>query len=61
MNAARSAAWDACAALVAWDEAGDLLSAPVVVLRFLAQEEAPAAVLLLPAAIAMEVENERVE
>jgi hypothetical protein len=31
---------------------------PVSLLRFLAQEEVPAAVLLLPAAIAMEVENE---
>ena len=53
-GAARGAAWDACAALITWDEAGDLLSAPVATLRFLAQEEVPAAVLLLPAAIAME-------
>ena len=53
-DTARGAARDACVALVAWDEAGDLLSAPVATVRFLAQEEVHAAVLLLPAVIAME-------
>jgi hypothetical protein len=58
VEAAWGAAWGACLALVAWDEAGELMDKPVSLLRFLAQEEVPAAVLLLPAAIAMEVENE---
>ena len=53
-GAARGAAGGSCAALVAWDEAGELMDKPVSLLRFLAQEEVPAAVLLLPAAIAME-------
>jgi hypothetical protein len=61
-DAAWGAAWDAawgagqgaCAALVAWDEAGELMDKPVSLLRFLAQEGVPAAVLLLPAVTAME-------
>jgi hypothetical protein len=48
------AAWNACAALVAWDEAGDLMDKPASFVRFLAEEGVHAAVLLLPAVVAME-------
>ena len=53
-GAARVAAWGACVALMAWDEAGELMDKPKSLLRFLAQEGVHAAVLLLPAVIAME-------
>ncbi len=53
-DAARAAAWDACAALIVWDEAGDLMDKPASFVRFLAEEEVHAAVLLLPAVVAME-------
>ena len=57
-DAARGAAWDAtwgaCVALMAWDEAGELMDKPKSLLRFLAQGGVHAAVLLLPAVIAME-------
>jgi hypothetical protein len=39
---------------MAWDEAGELMDKPKSLLRFLAQEGVHAAVLLLPAVIAME-------
>jgi hypothetical protein len=52
-DAARGAACDACAALVAWDEAGDLLSQPPKMLKFLSDEGVHAATLLLPAVLAM--------
>ena len=51
---ARGATWGACVALMAWDEAGELMDKPKSLLRFLAQEGVHAAVLLLPAVIAME-------
>jgi len=53
-DAATDAAWDACAALIAWDEAGDLMDKPASFVRFLAEEGVHAAILLLPAVVAME-------
>ena len=53
-GAARDAAWDACSALIAWDDAGDLLAMPVDAVRLLAACGHHPAVLLLPAVIAME-------
>ena len=54
--AAREAACFAARALVAWDEAGDMLDMSVEEVQALAMVGIHAAVLLLPAAIAM---NER--
>ena len=53
-DATWGAVWGACVALMAWDEAGELMDKPKSLLRFLAQEGVHAAVLLLPAVIAME-------
>ena len=52
-DAAWVAAWGACAALVAWDDAGDLLDLPVDAVRLLAGVGHHSAVLLLPACIAL--------
>ena len=68
MDAAGSAAWNAaratydariaargaCYALIAWDDAGDLLAMPVDAVRLLAACNHHPAVLLLPAVVAME-------
>ena len=55
-GAVLGAAWDAargaCAALVAWDDAGDLLDLPVDAVRLLAGVGHHSAVLMLPACIA---------
>ena len=60
-GAARDAAWDAalvaCYALVAWDDAGDLLDLPVDAVRLLAGVGHHSAVLLLPACIALNGEK----
>lgn len=53
-EAARDAAREAVCALIAWDEAGDLLSQPIEVAKFLADEGNPAAILLYPAMLAMQ-------
>jgi hypothetical protein len=57
-GAARAAAWDAARgaayALIAWDDAGDVLAMPVDAVRLLAACGHPPAVLLLPACIAFE-------
>jgi hypothetical protein len=54
-NAARGAAWNAVAALIAYDDASKYLDMPVDQLRFWAiLSEDPAAVLLLPAVVAFE-------
>ena len=45
------AAWGACAALVAWDYAGDILSMKPDAVRLLASAGDHAAVLMLPAVI----------
>jgi hypothetical protein len=50
------ALWDATRALITWDEAGDMLDMSVEEVQALAIVGIHAAVLLLPAAIAM---NER--
>ena len=50
-DAARDAAWGACAALVAWDYAGDILSMEPDAVRLLASAGDHAAVLMLPAVI----------
>ena len=54
-DAARGAAWDAawgaCAALLAWDYAGDILSMEPDAVRLLASAGDHAAVLMLPAVI----------
>jgi hypothetical protein len=52
-DAALDAAWHACAALIAWDDAGDLLDLPVDAVRLLAGCGHHSAVLLLPACIAL--------
>jgi hypothetical protein len=52
-GAAWDAAWDACVALIAWDDAGDLLAMPVDAVRLLAACGHHPAVLLLPAVIAL--------
>ena len=68
-DAARDAAWDAargaaldaargaCAALIAWDDAGDLLDLPVDTVRLLAGCGHHSAVLMLPACIALNGEK----
>ena len=52
-GAAMGAAWGACSALIAWDDAGDLLAMPVDAVRLLAACNHHPAVLLLPAVIAL--------
>ena len=52
--AARGAARDACLALIAWDDAGQLMDMPVDAVRTLAAAGHHPAVLLLPARLAME-------
>ena len=55
--AARDAVWDAVCdallALIAWDDAGLMLDMPVPALRLFAANGSHAAVLMLPAAIAL--------
>ena len=53
-DAARGVAWGACAALVAWDDAGHLMDVPLDAVRTLAAAGHHPAVLLLPARLAME-------
>ena len=53
-GAARATSRDACYALTAWDDAGDLLAIPVDAVRLLAGCGHHPAILLLPAVIAME-------
>ena len=48
------AAWDACAALVAWDDAGQLMDVPLDAVRTLAAAGHHPAILILPARLAME-------
>ena len=52
LHAARVTARDACRALIAWDDAGDLLAMPVDAVRLLAECGHHPAVLLLSAVIA---------
>jgi hypothetical protein len=52
------AAWGAVQALIAWDEAGDILDMSVEEVQALAMVGIHAAVLLLPAAIAMNERNQ---
>ena len=51
---ARAAAWGACLALIAWDDAGELLNADMDLMKFLVEVQDPRAVLLMPARIAMQ-------
>ena len=53
-DAARDAAWGACLALIAWDDAGELLDADMDLMKFLVEVQDPRAVLLMPARIAMQ-------
>ena len=53
VGAAWGTAWAACAALVAWDDASDLLAMPVDAVRLLAACNHHPAVILLPAVIAL--------
>lgn len=57
-DAFRGAARDAILALVAWDEAGDLLSQPIEVVKARADEGNHAALLLYPAMLAMQENNQ---
>jgi hypothetical protein len=57
-GAARGAARGAMAALVAWDDCAYLLESDVDALRIYAALGVPAAILLLPAVIAMKTEKE---
>ena len=52
-EAARGAAHGAVLALIAWDDAGPLLDTPVPALRLYAANGSHAALLMLPAAIAL--------
>ncbi|RPJ30122.1 MAG: hypothetical protein EHM17_17260 [Verrucomicrobiaceae bacterium] len=52
-DAVRDAAWDAARCLIAWDDCGYILDLPPDVVRTLAGAGNHAAVLLLPAVIAM--------
>ena len=52
--AARYAAWDAIAALIAWDDCAGILDMPPEAVKFAALCGDSAAVLLLPAVLAME-------
>ena len=53
-DATRAAAWDACSALIAWDDAGQLMYMPVDAVRTLAAAGHHPATLILPARLAME-------
>jgi len=53
-DAARDAAWGACLALIAWDDAGELMDADMGLMKFLVEVQDPRAVLLMPARIAMQ-------
>jgi hypothetical protein len=53
-GAARAATWGACIALVAWDDAAVFLDMPVAAVRLYAANGNHAAVLMLPACIALE-------
>jgi len=53
-DAACVAVWDACVALIAWDDAGELLDADMDLMKFLVEVQDPRAVLLIPARIAMQ-------
>ena len=53
-DAARDAAWGAYLALIAWDDAGELLDADMDLMKFLVEVQDPRAVLLMPARIAMQ-------
>ena len=61
-GAARDETWvaarGAIAALIAWDEAGDLFSQPIEVAKFLADEGNPTAILLYPAMVVMQENNQ---
>ena len=46
-------AWDAIAALIAWDDAGELFSQPIEAVKAMADEGECAAVLIYPAMLAM--------
>jgi hypothetical protein len=52
--AARTATWGACIALIAWDDAAAFLDMPVAAVRLYAANGNHAAVLMLPACIALE-------
>jgi len=52
---AETVAWDAIAALIAWDHAGDLLKLPVEQVRVLGLLGNTAAILLYPTILTMEV------
>ena len=56
-GAAWGAAWGACVALVAWDDCGYILDMPADAVRLLAGVGNHAAILLLPAVLAMNGEN----
>ena len=53
-GAACVAAWGACLALIAWDDAGELMDADMGLMKFLVEVQDPRAVLLIPARIAMQ-------
>jgi hypothetical protein len=53
VDAAVDAAWDAIIALIAWDDCGHLLDTDPKQVQILALLGQPAAVLLLPAVIAL--------
>jgi hypothetical protein len=59
-GASRAAARGAISALIAWDDCAYLLDSDVNALRIYAALGVPAAILLLPAVIAMETEKETV-
>ena len=53
LDAARAAVRGACLALIAWDDAGALMDAPVDAVRTLAAAGHHPAILILPARLAM--------
>jgi len=56
-GAACVAVWDACVALIAWDDAGELMDADMDLMKFLVEVQDPRAMLLMPARIAMQEES----
>jgi len=56
-GAACVAVWDACVALIAWDNAGELMDADMDLMKFLVEVQDPRAMLLMPARIAMQEES----